>query len=186
MNWWKTALCAAALISIASPALAGPLLLAEIEPGAEQPEHLLIEAAKAELAAGSYEQAITHFGEALEKNPDNAELTALLANAKKKSADTYVGTGRKLLAERKYHDATIAFENALDLVPGHPVATKGKEAARIWPTAESYCETARNYLDKRQWDEAIAYYEKAYELTKDPSIAKWLAAAKLAKAKQRP
>jgi tetratricopeptide (TPR) repeat protein len=186
MKLWMTAVSAIFLLAFGSPALAGPLLLAEAEPGAEQPETLLIDAAKAELSAGSYEQAITHFSEALEKNPGNAELTALLDGAKKKSAENYVATGRKLLTERKYHDAGIAFDNALDLVPGHVIATKGKDAAKKWPTAESYCETARTYLEKGGWDEAIAYYQKAYELTQDASIAKWLAAAKLAKAKQRP
>lgn len=159
-----------------------PFPSAEPEPGAEQPERSLVSAARAEIAAGAFEQAIAHLNEASDQLPHDPEIASLMAQAKAKGADSYVAIGKKLLAERKYDDARVAFDNALELVPGQATALKGKDAARKWPAAETYCKTARDFLEKGNWDEAIANYERAYALTHDASIGKWLEAAKAAKA----
>lgn len=169
------------LALLAAAVIAAPS--SEPEPGVDQPAPALVERARAEMKAHNYEQAIGHLDQALEQQPGDTAIEDLREEAKRQSADAYVQTGKKLLAQRKYDDARVAFNNALTLVPGHPVATRGLDAAQKWPTAEVYCKTAKDDLDKGDWDEAIAAYEKAYLLTKDPGIEKWLAAAKAAKAK---
>jgi tetratricopeptide (TPR) repeat protein len=161
------------------------LMALTLEPGADPSAQDLVSSAKAELAAGSYEQAITHLNEAKDKAPGDQEIPKLLEEARQKSAASYVAVGRKLLSERKYADALVAFDNALDISPANLLAKRGREAAQKWPRAEQYCKSAEGYLKKGDFDYAIAYYEKAYELTKDPSIGKWLAAAKAARAGKR-
>ncbi|MDB5097218.1 MAG: hypothetical protein JWM80_1639 [Cyanobacteria bacterium RYN_339] len=155
------------------------------EPGADSPAAELMAAARAELAAGSYEQAIAHLTEAQDKDPGDPSIPILLAKARLDSAANYVKVGRQLLADRKYADALVAFDNALDLAPTDALAKRGKDAAVKWPRAEVYCKSAEEYLKKGDFDYAIAYYEKAFDLTKDPSIGKWLQAAKAARAKKR-
>jgi tetratricopeptide (TPR) repeat protein len=161
------------------------LMALALEPGADPSSMDLLQGARSAMALGNYEQAITQLNDAKEKDPTNQEIPKLLAEARQKSAASYVATGRKLLSERKYADALVAFDNALDLTPADALAKRGREAAQKWPRAEAYCKSAQDYLKKGDFDYAIAYYEKAYELTKDPSIGKWLAAAKAANAKKR-
>jgi len=164
------------------PLLAAPALAAE--PGDEPTLVELVEAGKAEITAGQFEPAISHLQEAVDQAPDDGAIAALLEEAKQKGAEAYIAEGKKAIAARQYSQAVVDFENALQILPGHPAALKAKEAAEKWPRAEAYVAAAKEQLAKNNWDHAITYFQKAYDLTGDPGIAKWLAEAKAARAKK--
>jgi tetratricopeptide (TPR) repeat protein len=164
----------ACLLAAGSPALASD----------DVPVQEIVDGARGEIAAGRYEQAREHLKQALERSQGDPTIEGLLDECNRRHAGTFVEKGKALLTQRKWAEAHLEFEQALAIAPADKLAAKGKAAAEKWPKAEAYCKSARAYLDKGELDYAIAYYEKAYELTGDASIKRWLASARAVKAKQ--
>jgi len=86
-----------------------------VEPEKEETETLL-QLAEMALEGGDPEMAIVRYDQALEKDP--------------RSADALTGKGIALQYQEKYTEAMACYDRALEVHPGHDLATKWRETCR--------------------------------------------------------
>jgi tetratricopeptide (TPR) repeat protein len=86
-----------------------------VEPEKEETETLL-QLAEMALEGGDAEMALMRYDQALQKDP--------------RSADAWTGKGIALQYLEKYTEALAAYDTALEIRPGHDLATKWRETCR--------------------------------------------------------
>ncbi|HEY9723061.1 MAG TPA: hypothetical protein V6D47_13715 [Oscillatoriaceae cyanobacterium] len=170
------------LLLALSLVVALPMVPAFADPDPALQQHL--DSAKQAMTNADYEQAIDELQEAQDASPADADIGKLLQNAKQKDCAQYVQQGQEALDAKNYDDALNDFGNALQVLPDDAAALAGQKAAQNWPHAEAYVKAALDYQAKGNFTYAVAYLQRAYDLVKDPSIAKLLSAAKAQQAKK--
>lgn len=118
--------------------------------------------------AGDYDQAIRHYRDAVQEDPDNAKYIDALADAEEKAAEKHVQRAEQLLSENRPAQAVRELEIALQQMPAHPRATVLITTARDQnQEAEALVNQAQQAADRQDWNSAYTLAEQARTLDVD-------------------
>ena len=114
---------------------------------------------------GNYDQAVAHFFQAVQKDPQNAEYRINLTNAREKAAWNHLKKGRDQLKDQNLEAAAAEFEAAAALNPELVSASQELKLLKQRMEAKKLLSEAGDFLQERKLPQAKDAVDQALELT---------------------
>lgn len=116
------------------------------------------------FAAGDWDNSVKFFQEALDKNPDDAEVKLMLAESRMNASLAHLSNGEALLKDRRFNEAISEFQISLAFNPGLKKAGQMIERTKNMKSADFYTQKGENDLRTQKYFQAKESFQRALKL----------------------